>query len=473
MEALQPQPPPDVFLSYSHKDREWVQEHLLKRLRAEGVNVLIDRDDFEIAQPSITAMAEAASRCRHTILVLTPAWVASPWANFEWTVAASSSPLERRVIPLLLEDCELAPGISQLVYADFRELPRREAEFAKLLKAISRTAPLPGPIKGEPVRRGLVALSELIREPAVREAVVAFRIHFQRVGDRIGALADYKDLHDSLHGLQLHGYDRIAQEARNFPAADLAVDNLREHLATLRGILDDLRRIAKRAGFPAAELSWVQRYLEPALQALDAAVEGLAPKELRLCLSLLNRILSVRPAEINTRLNDAARDLPLAELIAAMRVVRDSMSSLDLDADKVKEFATGLETLDSLRQTLSTLVADHDRWQEAEQELRLAEETWDGTIEGIEDGWTRVRGTLDPMTTGGTELWTAPFRQEAKRLSQAIAARNPERARIAFRGFRREVSIHFHSVDVMLKDQCDELRNVVDPLAALLRRMES
>ncbi|HEX7181503.1 MAG TPA: toll/interleukin-1 receptor domain-containing protein [Thermoanaerobaculia bacterium] len=473
MEALHPQNHPDVFLSYSHKDREWVQDYLLKRLREEGVSVSIDSEDFEIGDPSIEAMAKAASRCRHTILVLTPDWVASPWAHFEWTVAASASPLERRVLPLLLKDCQLSAGISQLVYADFRELPRREAEFAKLLRAIAGTAPLPEPIKGEPVRRGLVALSELIQEPAVREAVVAFRIYFQRVCDRIGTLGDYKDLHDSLHELQLHGYDRIIQEARNFPADDQAVDNLREHEATLRSTIEKLRRVEEHASFPAGELSWIEKYLEPALDSLHAAVEKLEPKNLRRSLSLLNRVLTIRPSETNTRLNDAARDLPLAELIDAMGVVHDSMSSLDLDVHKVQEFGIGIKTLDHLRQTLSTLVADHDRWQEAEQELRLTEETWDGTIEGIQDSWLRIHETLEPMTVGNTELWTVPFRQEAQRLSDAIAAQNPERARRCFRSFRREVSIHFHSVDAMLKDQCDELRKAVDPLAVLLRRIEA
>jgi hypothetical protein len=465
--------PPQVFLSYSHEDREWVHEYLLKRLRAEGIRVLIDSDDFEIGDYSITAMEKAAARCRHTILVLTPAWVASPWANFERILAATAGPLERRLLPVLLKDCELPPGTAALVYADFREPSRREAEFDKLRRAIVGPVLSREPVQGEPVRRGLVALGDLMQEREVRDAVIAFRIHFQRVCGRIGVVGDYKDLHDLLHTLQLHCYDRIRQEAKRFPDDDLAVDDLREHAATLQSTIDDLRHVEQRGSLPPGEVSWIQRDLEPALGLLHAALETLEPKSLRRTISLLNRVLTARPSEINTRLNDAARDLPFTELIQAMTVVRDRMRSLDLDLEKVQQFETGIETLARLGQTLTAMVADHDQWQEAEQELRLTEETWDGTIEGIEDSWSRIRETLEPMTRDSTEPWAASFRQEAQRMSAALATQDLERAQRCFRSFRRQASNRFHRVDVMLKDQCDELRKVAEPLAALLRRIES
>jgi hypothetical protein len=463
----------DVFLSYSHKDREWVHEYLAKRLRAEGVRVVIDSDDFEVGDYSVVAMETAVANSRHTLAVLTPDWVQSRWTAFESLLAFVEDPLSHKLLPLLLKPCEIPRRLQRLVYADFTELPRREAEFLKILRAIAATAAAPTPVQGEPVRRGLVALGELMQEPEVRNAVVASRIHLQRVCDRIGTVGGYKNIHDLLHILQLHCYDRVVQEAKRFPADDLAVENLREHEITLRSTTDDLRRIEQRAGFPAGELSWIKRDLDPALGLLHAAVETLDPKSLQRMILLLKRVLTTRPSEINTRLNDAARDLPLAELIQKMTVVRDQMRNLDLDLEKVQQFESGLDTLARLSHTLATLVADHDRWQEAEQELRLIEETWDGTIEEIEGAWSRIHESLVPITENNTELWAAPLRQQGQRLNEAIRAGDPERSRKCFRSFRREATTRFHQVDVMLRDQCDELYKVADPLDSLLRRIES
>ncbi|HSK77650.1 MAG TPA: toll/interleukin-1 receptor domain-containing protein [Thermoanaerobaculia bacterium] len=437
------------------------------------MKVLIDKRDFLVGDYSVISMEKAVKCSRHTLAVLTPDWVESRWTAFESLLTTTANPLDRKLLPLMLQPCQPPDRIAAINYADFTEPSRREVEFAKLLRSIAVTAPPPQPVQGEPVRRGLVVLGDLMKEPGVREAVVTFRIHFQRVCDRIGVLGDYKDLHDLLHTLQLHCYDRILQEAKSFPDDDLAVDNLREHEATLQSTVEDLRRVGQRKSLPPSEVSWVQRDLEPALGELHAALENLEPKKLRRTTSLLNRVLTTRPSEINTRLNDAARDLPFLELIQAMTVVRDRMRTLDLDLEKVQQFETGIETLARLSDTLATLVADHDRWQEAEQELRLTEETWDGTIEGIEDSWASIHETLAPMAVGSTELWAASFRQDAQRMGDAVAAREPERARRCFRSFRRQASTRFHRVDVMLKDQCDELRKVAEPLASLLKRIES
>ena len=468
--SIGPGSPPfyDVFLSYSHKDGGWVRDHLVQRLRAEGVKVLIDSDDFVVGEPSVRSMEEAVANSRHTLAVLTPDWARSRWARFESLRALS----DRKLLPLLLEDCEIPPRIRALNYADFRVPSRREAELVKLLRVIVATAPAPEPVAGEPVRRGLVALGDLMQEPEVRDALVASGIHLKRVYERIGIVGGYKKVHDQLHTLQLHGYDRILREAKRFPDDVLAVEALREHETTLRSTIAELRHIEERALLPAGELGWIQRDLEPARDSLSAALETLEPKSLQRTVWQLKRVLTTRPSEINTRLNAAARDLPLAELIRELTRVRETMRSLHLDQDKVQLFASGVDALTRLSKALGTLVEDHDRWQEAEQGLRLTEETWSGAVEEIEDSWAQIRETLRPMTECA-ELWTAPLRQQAQRMDAALESRDLEAARNSFRCFRREASTRFHQVDVMLKDQCDELDKVADPLASLLGRIES
>jgi len=111
----------DAFISYSHVDTEWVQSELLPQLEKAGLKVCIDSRDFEIGVPSLVNMERAVDNSRHTLIVLTPAWVESQWTEFESLLAGTSDPAgrRRRLIPLMLKPCTLPTRIAMLTYADF------------------------------------------------------------------------------------------------------------------------------------------------------------------------------------------------------------------------------------------------------------------------------------------------------------------------------------------------------------------
>ena len=46
----------DVFISYSHRDAEWVRGWLLPRLRRAGLRVCIDYDCFDLGEPIVTGL---------------------------------------------------------------------------------------------------------------------------------------------------------------------------------------------------------------------------------------------------------------------------------------------------------------------------------------------------------------------------------------------------------------------------------
>src|SRR6266542_2673196 len=73
----------DVFISYSHKDEEWVVNILLPALEAAGLKVCIDFRDFVPGKPSRHNMRDACKESAYTVLVMTPAWMASEWTSFE------------------------------------------------------------------------------------------------------------------------------------------------------------------------------------------------------------------------------------------------------------------------------------------------------------------------------------------------------------------------------------------------------
>jgi tetratricopeptide (TPR) repeat protein len=135
----------DVFISYSHKDNEWVCDWLLPRLEAAGLQVCIDFRNFEVGLPSLVNMEHAVERSRKTLLVLTPNWIASEWTNFEALLVQTEDPsgLRRRTLPLMLARCESPKRIAMLTYADFCASAHRERELLRLIRALGAEAGQP------------------------------------------------------------------------------------------------------------------------------------------------------------------------------------------------------------------------------------------------------------------------------------------------------------------------------------------
>lgn len=141
--------PYDVFISYSHHDKAWVRKQLLPGLEAAGLKVCIDYRDFRIGAPSVNEMQRAVTESRKTILVLTPAYLASAWAEFENLMAATLDPANRelRLLPLKLADCQLPVRYSYLTYVDFSDPDPEERDMAwrRLLDALHAPAPEANP----------------------------------------------------------------------------------------------------------------------------------------------------------------------------------------------------------------------------------------------------------------------------------------------------------------------------------------
>ncbi len=132
----------DVFISYSHADQDWVRNWLQPWLEAAGLRVCIDHRDFEIGRALLDNIEWAVDNSRHTLLVLTPAWIESQWTDFECLLIGTADPAGRkhRLIPLMLKACDLPHRIAMLTYADFTRPSEREMRMGKLVKSLSPTA---------------------------------------------------------------------------------------------------------------------------------------------------------------------------------------------------------------------------------------------------------------------------------------------------------------------------------------------
>jgi hypothetical protein len=98
-----------AFISYSHRNRDWVRSWLVPQLKHAGIKICIDYESFEPGAPSFTEMERAVLQSRKTILVLTPEYLQSEWTEFENILVQTLDPAahQRRLIPVLLLGCDL------------------------------------------------------------------------------------------------------------------------------------------------------------------------------------------------------------------------------------------------------------------------------------------------------------------------------------------------------------------------------
>src|SRR5688572_25139259 len=142
----------DVFISYSHRDEEWVVNTLLPSLEDAGLKVCIDFRDFVPGKPSRHNMRDACRESAYTVLVMTPAWVTSEWTAFEGLLTFLHDPAgkRQRTIPILLEQCDIPEDIQILTYVDFLRKDRADIAWKQLFTALAQpNARMPGTLVKE------------------------------------------------------------------------------------------------------------------------------------------------------------------------------------------------------------------------------------------------------------------------------------------------------------------------------------
>jgi hypothetical protein len=187
----------------------------------------------------------------------------------------------------------------------------------------------------------------------------------------------------------------------------------------------------------------------------------------------LNRVLAIQPSRINTNLNSAARTLRLPTLVSAMKFIFDKLARSNLDRDKIRQFQEGVEVLAELNERLIALVNGHDYWQELDLELRRIEGNLEKYSIELEMSWPDLKARTDVLFAGEIrDPWTVAFEQDGQNLDLALNAQNPAKIKRYFRMYRRRASDRFYRVDASLKRLCEELREVGEPLASVLRIIE-
>jgi len=128
---------PKIFLSHSSNDKKFV-EQLAEDLSNNGCRVWFDKWEIKIGDNIIDKINNGISESDYLALIISKSSIKSPWVNIEWTPMFIHAIEEKKakILPILIDDCEIPLLLRPYKYADFRHPNNHEQSFEELLNSI-------------------------------------------------------------------------------------------------------------------------------------------------------------------------------------------------------------------------------------------------------------------------------------------------------------------------------------------------
>ena len=126
-----------IFLSHTHADKPFVRR-LAQDLQVAGVRVWLDEAEMMIGDSLIEKIREGIDQMEYLGVILSQHSVKSEWVKREVDVAMNQEIEGKRVkvLPLVIDDCELPGFLKGKLYADFRVPEQYEEALGKILRRL-------------------------------------------------------------------------------------------------------------------------------------------------------------------------------------------------------------------------------------------------------------------------------------------------------------------------------------------------
>lgn len=137
-----------VFISYSNQDRDFARR-LVDALRERNADVWIDHAAIRVGDSLIERISAAISKADYLIPILSPRSIKSPWVQKELALGVTRelSDGKLRILPVLLESCEIPPSLADKAWTDFTYPVAFDNSMRRLLEAMNLGAM---PVDGAP-----------------------------------------------------------------------------------------------------------------------------------------------------------------------------------------------------------------------------------------------------------------------------------------------------------------------------------
>ncbi len=130
-----------IFLSHSSVDKEFTKE-LHKILKQNGIESWIDEAEIKIGDSLLQKISEGIKKADYVAIILSPHSMKSHWVERELEMAVNQE-IEQgktKVLPILIENCEIPEYIKTKKYGDFRTSSKTISGIQELLQILNGKA---------------------------------------------------------------------------------------------------------------------------------------------------------------------------------------------------------------------------------------------------------------------------------------------------------------------------------------------
>ena len=303
--------------------------------------------------------------------------------------------------------------------------------------------------------------------PEAKAAIRDSRDTIKTITDRTADLRRHKAIHDVLQIIQ--GNFPLLQAALNETDQKKSRDGIRLTALTIwqswrsySTEANELKEAAKAGGL--REMEWIDEFSN----ALTALIEADQIFDKLAAATIIQKHLRFQPTELNGKIRQILRDLPVDELLNLFRTIIRSMDLKDIEL--IVSF--GPDLLRAHWERLRENVADHNSWQDIDNELSMLEALpvdWESDPRWFQAGWERaLPKTLAMCQAHATEDWSIELQRDAAVVAGHIANKQWNMVADPFIVFRSDMSNRFSQVDKSLLSGSEQIIQLGNPLAALV-----
>ncbi len=470
-----------VFISYSRQDKSFVNDYLIRLLKAASVSFTIDDQDFEVGVPLEESIRKSVNECRYVLLVMTPEWVRGKWTHYEAELALKTANDDTRLRLAAESQGFTVPGeISPRLFLDLCEARNRDQEVIKLLRDLKVPEDKIDQAIQSVARKPSWFLIELLAEPEAHQVMSTINSLLAEIQHSNEILNINKQLHDDMQDLQM--LKRLGSRTfnqSNFGEDAQAWDYLRPEIAGLCKKLQHLVANLAAIDPELVDVKRIHRSFEGLAEELKRSHRSCDARKLRDNMNRLSVFIDRFLPQANSQIVAQVKQRRVTDLVEKLGRIYELVADIEFDeaaSGLLEQFRRNIEGLVELEETIQQRVDDHETLQDAEVELNLCSPEDEPSIDDIQRNWPRVEHLIDDLKLTQRYDELLKYAGELKQLfGNTEHVRNDEFERTVKRTFEyfvEEMSESFNRLDKDLLTDCGKLKPQSDELKNLLDRMQ-
>lgn len=316
---------------------------------------------------------------------------------------------------------------------------------------------------------GLYDVADLMSNPVIYATLQSGKDKLQEVKQQIEIVTIYKDIHDQLHYLEFTCYNMIKEEIPYFPDDRRSLRQIRIYKGRLIEIICGIKSISGDAMLESQEMEWIQD-LEEARSELEGAINTKNLDQLKTSYYLLNAIIAEQSNCIDVSLKRAAEALHLQSLIEKTQEILQHIEQTSNNQQKIQESITALQKIDKI---LKFRINDHYQWQNIDNNFRRIDGLLNKDLDELVFSWKYLKGKVEKQYHDCEESWAMDLKTKSEKLDELMTSESKDSDDIkdCFLEYRTIATSHFFKVDHELKNFCEQLKKVSEPLNIILEKI--